>query len=211
MVSKDSTKIGIKDAIRLKHTLNETITYGGLNARQVDEIVNLTPDQRAELNRQLSEIRKTWFFPPDYAWYAGILISGCCWLFFRRPIISEIALLFAIYCTGQLCYRAGVQYGYIRGYESGHEGGIHKVLGITSEDAKDIRERAVEMEMDEMVLNKWDEVSENLRPAACPETESGGNDIEERKLCIDGSCIGLIGADGRCKICGKVHPDSESK
>jgi hypothetical protein len=28
-------------------------------------------------------------------------------------------------------------------------------------------------------------------------------DFAARELCPDGSCIGLIGADGRCKVCGK--------
>lgn len=27
--------------------------------------------------------------------------------------------------------------------------------------------------------------------------------LEERKLCPDGSCVGVIGADGHCKVCGK--------
>ena len=28
-------------------------------------------------------------------------------------------------------------------------------------------------------------------------------DMENRRLCPDGNCIGIIGADGRCVICGK--------
>lgn len=28
---------------------------------------------------------------------------------------------------------------------------------------------------------------------------------EERTLCSDGSCIGVIGADGRCKECGMAY------
>jgi len=28
-------------------------------------------------------------------------------------------------------------------------------------------------------------------------------DLEARKLCPDGGCVGVIGADGRCKVCGK--------
>jgi hypothetical protein len=28
-------------------------------------------------------------------------------------------------------------------------------------------------------------------------------DWEDRKLCPDGSCIGVIGPDGRCKECGR--------
>jgi hypothetical protein len=32
--------------------------------------------------------------------------------------------------------------------------------------------------------------------------EAGGFD-PKRKLCPDGSCVGVIGADGRCKVCGQ--------
>jgi len=28
---------------------------------------------------------------------------------------------------------------------------------------------------------------------------------EQRKLCVDESCIGVIGPDGRCKECGKPY------
>ena len=27
---------------------------------------------------------------------------------------------------------------------------------------------------------------------------------EERELCLDGTCVGLIGADRRCKVCGRA-------
>jgi hypothetical protein len=27
-------------------------------------------------------------------------------------------------------------------------------------------------------------------------------DLENRRLCPDGACIGVIGANGRCKVCG---------
>ena len=30
-------------------------------------------------------------------------------------------------------------------------------------------------------------------------------DFDSRKLCSDGTCIGVIGADGRCKECGKPY------
>jgi hypothetical protein len=28
-------------------------------------------------------------------------------------------------------------------------------------------------------------------------------DLDDRTLCPDGACIGVIGADGRCKVCGR--------
>ena len=31
-----------------------------------------------------------------------------------------------------------------------------------------------------------------------------GTDASARALCPDGACIGLIGPDGRCKVCGKA-------
>jgi hypothetical protein len=30
----------------------------------------------------------------------------------------------------------------------------------------------------------------------------------ERRLCPDGSCIGLLGADGRCRVCGRAGDGS---
>mgnify|MGYP000054800188 FL=1 len=37
------------------------------------------------------------------------------------------------------------------------------------------------------------------------ENESDDSDWENRILCRDESCIGVIGADGRCKECGKPY------
>ncbi len=52
-------------------------------------------------------------------------------------------------------------------------------------------------------------------PALAPETEPdpGAGDTpsdpdltwEDRVLCSDESCIGVIGPDGRCRVCGKPH------
>ncbi len=33
----------------------------------------------------------------------------------------------------------------------------------------------------------------------------GGDDWEDRVLCSDGTCIGVIGPDGKCKECGKPY------
>lgn len=30
---------------------------------------------------------------------------------------------------------------------------------------------------------------------------------DQRQLCPDGSCIGVIGDDGQCKVCGRVAPN----
>jgi hypothetical protein len=33
--------------------------------------------------------------------------------------------------------------------------------------------------------------------------DEGDSDLGDRKLCPDGACIGVIGPDNRCKVCGK--------
>ena len=43
-----------------------------------------------------------------------------------------------------------------------------------------------------------------------PEEENARDgDWENRILCSDESCIGVIGPDGRCKVCGKPYEDKE--
>lgn len=38
-----------------------------------------------------------------------------------------------------------------------------------------------------------------------PAETAPDHDWEERKLCSDGNCIGVIGPDGNCKECGKPY------
>nr|MCU0540430.1 hypothetical protein [Desulfobacterales bacterium] len=38
-----------------------------------------------------------------------------------------------------------------------------------------------------------------------PQPEEGLDDWSRRRLCSDENCIGVIGADGRCKECGKPY------
>jgi hypothetical protein len=47
------------------------------------------------------------------------------------------------------------------------------------------------------------EAPESPTEAAAPAGGDGGFD-PKRRLCDDGSCVGVIGVDGRCNVCGKV-------
>ena len=46
-------------------------------------------------------------------------------------------------------------------------------------------------------------------PVAQPEAQvdvaqdSGTDEFSDRELCHDGNCTGILGSDGRCKVCGK--------
>jgi len=42
---------------------------------------------------------------------------------------------------------------------------------------------------------------------AVEDGESGAEDEDDRELCPDGGCIGLIGDDGRCNVCGRPRED----
>lgn len=43
-----------------------------------------------------------------------------------------------------------------------------------------------------------------------PASEGGGEafDDDDRRLCPDGACTGLLGADGKCKVCGRTSSNS---
>lgn len=38
-----------------------------------------------------------------------------------------------------------------------------------------------------------------------PKVKPGDDSWENRILCSDGTCIGVIGPDGKCKVCGKPY------
>jgi hypothetical protein len=49
------------------------------------------------------------------------------------------------------------------------------------------------------------EADAELADAAAEGDDEGTIDFDSRKLCSDGTCIGVIGPDGRCKECGKPY------
>lgn len=48
------------------------------------------------------------------------------------------------------------------------------------------------------------EAERTAEPAGSDDEDQAGFD-RERRLCTDGSCIGVIGPSGRCKVCGKPY------
>ena len=135
MVDVSLGKIKVEDAIRLKHSLNKTITYRGHNTKEIRDMENLTKEQYSEVSRQLSEIKKSWWFFPDYVSIILVVVSGLCFFYFYQSFVRVAAMFVIAYCVSQLAYRAGVLYGYVRGYESGYEEGIHKALGVGADEA----------------------------------------------------------------------------
>ncbi len=46
---------------------------------------------------------------------------------------------------------------------------------------------------------------EDPSPDDVPQEAAEHDDWQDRVLCSDGNCIGVIGSDGRCKECGKPY------
>src|ERR1700755_2424189 len=43
--------------------------------------------------------------------------------------------------------------------------------------------------------------------STCWEATMAVGEWDQRQLCSDGACIGVIGADGTCKVCGRAAPN----
>ncbi len=157
MADAELPNLTVQEAIKLKHHINQQITYGpGLDARQVRDMERLTPDQHSEMRRQIAAIPRSWWLVPNYVWAGGVIVSLACFLYFRQWISQAAAVLAMVYSVGQLSYRSGLLAGYAEGYDAGHVTGIRKAYGITSEEAEDIHERAVEMEIDGRLISRLD-------------------------------------------------------
>jgi hypothetical protein len=48
-------------------------------------------------------------------------------------------------------------------------------------------------------------LAERPEGAAPPEGAEAEDDFADRRLCPDGACIGVIGWDDRCKVCGRAE------
>ena len=92
--------------------------------------------------------------------------------------------------------------------------GLCKVCGRAAPNWGDERKRGLEADAvvgeDETVDDEYED-DEELEG----EEEDGDEDLEpeapvavgewkERKLCPDGACVGVIGDDNKCRVCGKA-------
>ena len=79
------------------------------------------------------------------------------------------------------------------------EGPSHEIKAEPAIENSEAAETEEELEATE-TEEELEEVSENGEEKSDLDLE-----WEQRKLCIDESCIGVIGPDGRCKECGKPY------
>ncbi|MGN6108154.1 MAG: hypothetical protein ACTHU0_23805, partial [Kofleriaceae bacterium] len=81
--------------------------------------------------------------------------------------------------------------------------GDERQRGLANEGDED--EDDLEEEDDEDV----DEGDEDEREGEARAPSRGGEVWTERSLCPNGACIGVIGDDGTCKVCGRAAEDED--
>ena len=81
--------------------------------------------------------------------------------------------------------------------------GTCKVCGRAAANWGDERKRGL-LEQDEEDDEAEDEDDDDeANVAAVAEPPAAAGEWADRKLCPDGGCVGVIGGDGKCKVCGR--------
>jgi len=78
-----------------------------------------------------------------------------------------------------------------------------KAKPSAAKPARESDDAALEAAAREMAGSAEPGEVESIAPVVALATGVDEEDLEARKLCPDGGCVGVIGADGHCKVCGK--------
>jgi hypothetical protein len=92
--------------------------------------------------------------------------------------------------------------------------GLCKVCGRAAPNWGDERKRGLDVDAeapvddddldDEDADEEYDDENEADDAELQPEAPAEIGEWKERKLCSDGACVGVIGDDGNCRVCGKA-------
>lgn len=161
---EDSHPIGVTDAIRLKNSINQFITWGNsnLNALQVEELTKLTANDYARIRTEYRE----WNFNVVSTVVLVIFTLGSFVGYIYLPYwwLRIISMSIGISCFYTLAKRDGHAEGYVDGYDAGHEAGIHKTLGVKPAELAEMHEFATEMKIDTMLVKRMDERERGSKP-----------------------------------------------
>jgi hypothetical protein len=95
---------------------------------------------------------------------------------------------------------------YAGGLPSGLGKGLETAESDTGSEANEAPERDESSEMDEAC--EVDEACETDAADDYEDSDPENEDWNQRVLCSDENCIGVLGPDGRCKECGKKAGDA---
>ena len=88
--------------------------------------------------------------------------------------------------------------------------GLCKVCGRAAPNWGDERKRGLEAdavddeEDDDEYEDDEEEYEDDEDEELQPDAPSEIGEWTERKLCADGACVGVIGDDNKCRVCGKA-------
>jgi hypothetical protein len=156
--SNKGPSISIPEAIRLKHELGKSITWGNsnLNALEVEQLSRLDANDYAQIRKEYADWQKHLNVFNIYAALA-LLLGSLVALYLVTGWLRIVFEVIAALSGYVIIKREGHADGYVSGYEVGFEAGIHKTLGIKNEEIPDMTKMATDMEIDEMLVKKMDE------------------------------------------------------
>jgi hypothetical protein len=154
--SSNCNTMTVAEAIRLKHQLGQNITWGnsGLNALQVEELTKLTKDDYDQIHTLYKD--RTVLI---HTYGLLVLVAGCAaaYFFLNYGWVRLAAVIVGVTCLITVFKREGHAQGYIEGFEAGHDTAVYKVLGIKPEELSEMRQFAIDMKMDDMLVKRMDE------------------------------------------------------
>ena len=151
-------EISVFDALRLKHHFNSRVTYGrfGLNALEVQAPLKADYTKWPERWKAYSKNRReaVAMLSRPLVLGAALIASVVLYLLDGWLRTGGVALFAIAMYSG--IKAAGHREGYFDGFAEGRENALLEFTGITQDDITDVMERATEMEIDAMVIEKMD-------------------------------------------------------
>ena len=147
MPDDDKLKISLPAAIALKHSLNQSTSYGPYNAKEFLHLTKLSVDDYAAIRKTHVEI----FGRRPYIVFAGFIAGGLLFVF-TNGWLRITGIVLTLLTAMALAKREGHEEGFVAGYENGVDLGIKRALRVSDEDSTDAHDRAIEMEIDEKIL-----------------------------------------------------------
>lgn len=151
MEESQQNSMSIADAIALKHELGKMITYRGLNALEIKELKKISIERWRAISGSYDKWQAA--IQPLYKKYSLFFFLASLAFSWFLGKYSWIGLGFAMLFVYFYGFNEGRREGYMEGYESGNEEGINAALGLSDEQSKEISDLAIEMQVDETILN----------------------------------------------------------
>lgn len=148
---KQTKKMTVKDLLKQIHEIDKNITYGGMNAKEIENFKEIPHKQWKKIKEDYNNWLKLNLLSARGLTIILILFSLAFFYFSGWP--KTLSAIIAILSLVEIVKREGHREGYMDGYESGFDEGINKTLGIDDKTATNLAQNAIEMELNESIIN----------------------------------------------------------